>query len=240
MAEGSGLTHLSEKITKVTDIHPNIQEVIQNQLPTTAPNDTIPFKDFMENHTVAKPASSDTNHAVQLNQQTQLSLIAEISRVNKGIRISELVGTHPQQFQQNFNRYANKSIAQVEIGKDYLRNSTTTIKPSVGYLLENKLHNVNSDLKSVYQTMKMEYPDGVPAKTLLKPVQKFFGYLVNGQTQMQQLKYEVNKIDGESFSMAQMLSVQIKMAHIQQELEFFTGLLNKTLESTKTLMNVQI
>jgi hypothetical protein len=37
-----------------------------------------------------------------------------------------------------------------------------------------------------------------------------------------------------------MLAMQVKVGFVQQEMEFFTGMLNKALESTKTLMNVQV
>jgi len=37
-----------------------------------------------------------------------------------------------------------------------------------------------------------------------------------------------------------LLAVQVKLSFVQQELEFFTNVLNKALESTKTIMNIQV
>jgi hypothetical protein len=37
-----------------------------------------------------------------------------------------------------------------------------------------------------------------------------------------------------------MLRIQLKVGYITQEVEFFTAVLNKALESTKTIMNVQV
>ena len=39
---------------------------------------------------------------------------------------------------------------------------------------------------------------------------------------------------------ANMLAIQMKMGYVQQQIELFTSLLNKALESTKTIMNVQV
>jgi hypothetical protein len=44
----------------------------------------------------------------------------------------------------------------------------------------------------------------------------------------------------DQISPASMLAIQIKVGFISQELDFFTGILNKALESTKTIMNVQV
>jgi hypothetical protein len=46
--------------------------------------------------------------------------------------------------------------------------------------------------------------------------------------------------NGKQFTAADMLAMQIKVGYVQQEIEFFTSLLNKALESTKTIMNVQV
>jgi len=45
---------------------------------------------------------------------------------------------------------------------------------------------------------------------------------------------------GNQLSPATMLLIQIKVGYIQQEIELFTSMLNKALESTKTIMNVQV
>ena len=241
MADGTdSIKNFGNKAIKILDTESPIQAFLQRQLPgLQRTEDPAAFKQFMESHQVAKATPVEATSSLS-DAPTPASLIAEISKVNKGLPITELIGNHPDQFNQQFNKYAEKIVAQMEVGKEYLQNRNTDIKPSVSYLLENKLHNSRTDIQSIYKTLKMEYADSQPERNLLKPVQKFFGYLVDGQTRMQQLKFEVNSIDKNDFSMSDMLNVQLKMAHISQELEFFTSLLNKTLESTKSLMNVQV
>ena len=71
---------------------------------------------------------------------------------------------------------------------------------------------------------------------------RFLGFLTDGQHQLNTLATQVenwhlNKVE---ITPATMLSLQIKVGYLTQELEFFSSLLNKSLESTKTIMNVQV
>jgi hypothetical protein len=68
------------------------------------------------------------------------------------------------------------------------------------------------------------------------------GLLTHGQTQLDTLTKDIGIMrqqQGE-INPADMLLIQIKVTHIQQEIELFTSILNKALESTKTVMNVQV
>lgn len=44
----------------------------------------------------------------------------------------------------------------------------------------------------------------------------------------------------EEISTANMMAIQIKVQQVQQELEFFSNLLNQAMQASKTLMNVQV
>jgi hypothetical protein len=47
-------------------------------------------------------------------------------------------------------------------------------------------------------------------------------------------------LNNKEITPANMLRIQMKVSYMQQEIEFFTAVLNKALESTKTIMNVQV
>jgi hypothetical protein len=77
---------------------------------------------------------------------------------------------------------------------------------------------------------------------LIAPIDRFIGFLTHGQYQLQKLASDVQMmhLNKEEISPASMLAIQIKVGYVQQEIEFFANMLNKALESTKTIMNVQI
>lgn len=76
----------------------------------------------------------------------------------------------------------------------------------------------------------------------MNPIQRFIGLLTNSQSQIEQLRNQLNSggTEGKPLSPIDLLAIQIKMNDVQQQMELFTNLLNKALESTKTLMNVQV
>lgn len=75
-----------------------------------------------------------------------------------------------------------------------------------------------------------------------KPVNKFLGYLTNTQYEFEHLndKLDVLSSSGATLSMGNMLALQMKMSIISNQLDFFTGILSKSLEATKTIMNIQV
>ena len=76
-----------------------------------------------------------------------------------------------------------------------------------------------------------------------KPIEKFMGLLTHSQGQLETLTQDLKEMATMSTNQlnpATMLLVQVKVNHISQQIELFTSLLNKVLESTKTIMNVQV
>jgi hypothetical protein len=74
------------------------------------------------------------------------------------------------------------------------------------------------------------------------PLVRFLKFLTESDKKLSETVKEVNLMNQtpEKLTPPKLLSIQIRMNFIQQELEFFAGVLNKALESTKTIMNVQI
>lgn len=91
-------------------------------------------------------------------------------------------------------------------------------------------------------------PDSLSSATLAgeslsKPFSTFFGFITNGEKQLYGIEQELLAFGGSSgqnLSPTDMLRLQLKMSHVSQQLELFTGMLNKGLESSKTVLNTQI
>lgn len=139
---------------------------------------------------------------------------------------------------------ATEVIKQIEEVKQKLATPNLEIKGSVKTLLDNKLSHIDESLKVALNRAGIEYtpPPVNPKNNLASPIEKFIGLLTHGQYQLQRLSNDVAMMGDSdaSFTPAKMLAVQIKVGYVQQEIELFTNVLNKSLESIKTIMNVQI
>jgi len=129
---------------------------------------------------------------------------------------------------------------------DELKNKLSTpnleIKSSVQNLLQSKLTHIDESLKIALNKAGVEYVAPVAQKNLSTPIERFLGFLTSAQAGLEGLGNDVERmslVKGQ-ISPADMLAVQVKVGYIQNEIEFFTALLNKALESTKTIMNIQV
>lgn len=122
--------------------------------------------------------------------------------------------------------------------------SGAEIKPSYQKLLRNHLSHVEDNLKIASSKVGVEYKPADPAagNKSTNPLEKFLGLLTHSQQQIDSMGGAINAINsmGGKMTPGAMLAFQMKVNLIQQEIELFTNLLNKALESTKTIMNVQI
>lgn len=172
------------------------------------------------------------------NQSGKTSFINEVRDLQK--KVSEIQNASPDTIIQK----SHDVIAQIEEVKGKLQQPDVEIKSSVQTLLSNKLSHIDEALKVALNRAGSEY--SVPATSATQPsqnpIERFLGFLTHGQYQLQQLSNDVNMmhLNKTEISPANMLAIQIKVGYVQQEVEFFTSLLNKTLESTKTIMNVQV
>lgn len=142
---------------------------------------------------------------------------------------------------------SESAVKRIETVKDKLVENNVDLKPSVEGLLRKKLEHVDENIKTALskagateETLavgeEQQMVDGV-----LNPVHRFLGMLTHGQSQLESLSSLVAGMDNkENVSPAALLGIQIKVARVQHEIELFTSLLNKALESTKTIMNVQV
>lgn len=136
---------------------------------------------------------------------------------------------------------AEDVIAQIDTLKTKLETPELDIKSSVQTLLRNKLNHIDENLKVALDKTGSEYARPEKSEGMSKPIDRFLGLLTHSQNQLETLASDVKAMAVENeMSPASMLLIQIKVAKVQQEIELFTSMLNKALESTKTIMNVQV
>lgn len=167
----------------------------------------------------------------------RVSLMDEIRSLQK--KVGSLSTASPD----TIVKHSEKLITQIEEVKDKLKQPNVELKDSVQSLLKNKLSHIDESLKVALNRVGQEYtppPGGAAAPE--NPIERFLGFLTHSQFQLQQVSQEVNQmhLNKTEISPANMLAIQIKVGYVQQEIEFFTAVLNKALESTKTIMNVQV
>lgn len=140
-----------------------------------------------------------------------------------------------------------EAITQIEEAKKILESPNVNVRRSAQQLLNSKLSHIDENLKVALSKAGIEYDlttEGVNPKPAdrTNPIGRFLSLLTDGQWKLEQLGSELETMgrSGQELSPVNMLAIQVKMGQIQQELELFTSLLSKGLESIKTIMNIQV
>lgn len=169
---------------------------------------------------------------------TQKTLLEEVRDINT--RVGRIQNVSADQIVAQ----AEEIITKIDEIKSTLATSDLQIKPSVETLMRNRLSHIDDNLQIALDRAGLEYVpfESRKAKDLSGPFNSFLSSLTHAQSQLETLSTDVKGFQerGQSIDPAAMLAVQIKVGFIQTELEFFSSLLNKALESTKTIMNVQV
>ena len=160
--------------------------------------------------------------------------------------------TYNQATYENLVVQTKQALEKIESIKKTLETPDITIKASVQNLLQNKLSHIDDSLKIALTKVGAEYnvneakslseAKEVSGSERVNPIERFLGFVTDGQYQLAHLgeQLQVMGVTGKELSPTNMLAVQVKMGWIQQELELFSNLLNKSLESIKTIMNIQV
>lgn len=234
--EEDGKISAIEKVGSSSDKSKIIEEALD---PTVrVPPDREHFDGLMKHDVEKTPSFVNTSSSVGATES--ISLMDQIRELNT--KVDKVSKASPD----TIVAQATEVIQQIEEVKTKLAVPGVEIKGSVQTLMNNKLSHIDESLKIALNRAGVEYSPQVAqapsTSSLAGPIEKFIGLLTHGQYQMQNLSNEVSKMGGanSSFTPADMLAIQIKVGYVQQEIELFTNILNKSLESIKTIMNVQI
>jgi hypothetical protein len=219
---------LEDKIEKVKKISSSFepQKIVQE-----------PNRDYFEALMQQKSTRVDQQDATpaQVAKETQKSLFDEVRELNS----KSVTRSSPTEIVTQ----AEDVVAQIDVLKSRLETPGAEIQTSAQTLLRNKLNHVDESLRMALEKTGGEYkvPE-VAAAAPKNPVERFLGMLTHAQSQLQTLASDVRAIaqNHDSFNPANMLLIQMKVGFVAQEMELFTSMLNKSLESTKAIMNVQI
>lgn len=181
-------------------------------------------------------SGTQSKHSTSSSSLTSNSLMDEVSKHHAyGANMSNMSP-------DSIKSQTKNVIAQIDQVKTQLSQVNTEIKPSYQTLLKNRLTHIDDSLKIALNKAGVEYsPPPATATGNSNAIHKFLGFLTNSQHQLENLNVAVDQfnVTGQ-ITPANMLAIQMKMSYVQQQIELFTSLLNKALESTKTIMNVQV
>jgi len=122
-------------------------------------------------------------------------------------------------------------------------NADWNLDPKIVGNVTKNLEHIDQSLRDVTKLTK-----GVEVGSVGKidegkpPLVRFLSYLTESDKKLNSFMDELGglKIGQQKLTPDVLMALQIKMGFITQELEFFSSTLSKALESTKTVMNVQI
>lgn len=225
-----------EKIDKVKDAAKTADGGIDEvqDLDRLPPNKDH-FDSLVNNVTDQKSTRSTVSEKVE--PVTKSSLMDEVRNLNS--RVDRFASVNAK----DLVAQADEVVKQIDTIKSKLKTPELELKPATQTLLQNKLSHIDENLRVAMSKAGLEYnPQTSLENKTVNPIERFLGFLTNGQTQLASLGNEINQmhLNNKEISPANMLRIQMKVGYITQEIEFFTAVLNKALESTKTLMNVQV
>ncbi len=140
-------------------------------------------------------------------------------------------------------------LAQVKASQSMLGDMNTQLqtpnlklKQSQRYLLRNKLSDANSYLRAANSKMGSQTPEESNQPSKGGVIGKFLDYISEGQSNLSTAQKQLMslKAKGDSLNPADFLSIQLKLAHAQQEIEYASIMLSKAVDDMKTLFNIQL
>lgn len=173
----------------------------------------------------------------------------EASKLGGTLRVEDA-----RQLGAALNRFQQSQQAQWTSMIDKVKNNPNLdLSPTVTKQLEMKMDNINRQFGRLNKSLNLPPSSangspfieslGITTSELSAPLKTFFNFIAKGERQLSGLQTEINAIcssDNQMVNPATLLKLQLKMTHVSQQIELFTSMLNKGLESSKTVFNTQI
>lgn len=221
-----------EKISKVKNAAtPDLKPISEAQEVARLSPNKERFDSLLGHQQVEKVAKNEKL------DPSKTSLMDEVRNLNQ--KVDKFSKVSPKELVAQ----ADEVIHRIETIKRTLASPQLELNTSTHTLLQNKLSHIDENLRVALSKAGLEYtPSANFENKTVNPIERFLGFLTNGQTQLASLSTEIETmhLNNKELSPANMLRIQMKVGYITQEIEFFTAVLNKALDSTKTIMNVQV
>jgi hypothetical protein len=137
----------------------------------------------------------------------------------------------------------HQRLQTVEAGLTRIQNIEVPLPDETVKKLSSHIEHIDRGLRDVTKLTKGVEVGAIKAIGAEKPpLVRFLSYLTESDKKLNTFFDELGglKIGEQKLTPDVLMAIQIKMGFISQELDFFTSMLNKALESTKTVMNIQI
>jgi hypothetical protein len=190
----------------------------------------------VERREVAPPPAPIEPPQTQATKETLMDLAKKTSQeVPK-------VAPSPSDLQTQATRLQQR-MQKVETGISRIQNENIQLPTTDVQRMNTFIEHIDQGLRDVTKLTKgVEIGAMKEIDKTKPPLVRFLSYLTDSDKKLNSFLDEIGglKIGEQKLSPDVLMAVQIKLGFISQELEFFTATLNKALESTKTVMNVQI
>jgi hypothetical protein len=223
-----------DKLNTITSMSTDGEAVESSQITKTTPSGAVDQERF---NTLATPAAIPQIE-VKTGQSSLMDTVRDLQYHD---------GKTPQVTYQSLVAQTQEAVTKITEIKQLLSSPDVRLKDSTNKILRGKLDHIYDNLQVALTRAGVEYdPTTVSAVQEAaehpNPMARFLGFLTDGQWQLQNLGAELEASAGSNkeLSPINMLAIQVKVTQIQQELELFTSLLSKGLESIKTIMNIQV
>jgi hypothetical protein len=159
---------------------------------------------------------------------------------------SPIATEHPAPFQVGNPTY-DSITEQIGDTKDLLADMQQKLqtpglkfKRSEQSLLNTKLAEANNYIRTSAKKLGYNPPKlDLPTKT--PPINKFISYITDGQRQLDEVQNQLATLSAKGqLQPQQMLLIQVKLSQAQQEIEYSSVLLAKTIDFLKQTINIQI
>ncbi|MBA3957798.1 MAG: hypothetical protein H0X51_05315 [Parachlamydiaceae bacterium] len=206
-----------------------------------APERVAPNNDHF-NSLMHQDKAATARPVAPANDPTKMSLMDNVRDLNQPNSARQ------QATMTSLVSQTQEAITQIDKIKKTLEGPNVNIKHTAQQLLHNKLSHIDESLKIALSKAGVEYdPAAVGANAVqpsasANPIERFLGFLTDGQWKLEKLGHDLTTMSNtnKELTPVNMLAIQVKVGQIQQELELFSSLLNKALESIKTIMNIQV
>lgn len=215
---------MADQASPIEPIKPSDPTRVSNKPPLKAPNKEL-FNSYMQK-------SAGQNQNVSSTKPSPMDLAQQ--HVLPKTPTPESLRTQAQDAQNGL-----KGIEQQlqKLQKHPLSNSQN-------YYLKQKLGKANNYLAGALKNMNIPVPPEANESTkgVAGPLGFFLNMLTTGQNRIQSTQDWLSKVSktGHDLSPTTMLQVQLKLNKAQQEIEFSSMMLSKTVDSIKMLMNIQL